>query len=244
MTKNSSGGISQVSWPPVTTVGWPSYRYGSWRRDAVDVHERRPGPRTVSPGRPMTRLMYGVPLPGGPRLRRIEHDDVAPPVVVEARRQLVDEDVLVRLERALHRHLLDPVRLRHEVLDDEEDDEGQDERLDDLEETPEGAFAHKSGSIGERSGPSPPRPSARGGHRPAVGPTRSDPSVHSGAGLTRGSPALDTLMRGRVPPERADPLCRASPRASRRRRPPSGPRRSARSMRRRPDPAMDASTIQ
>ena len=33
-------------------------------------------------------------------------------------------------------------------LDDEEDDEGQDESLDDLEQTPEWAFTHKSGSIG------------------------------------------------------------------------------------------------
>ena len=75
--------------------------------------------------------------------------------VVEARRQLVDQDVLVGLERALHRLLLDLVRLGDEVLDDEEDDEGQDEGLDDLEETPEGAFAHKTGSIGAWAAPPP-----------------------------------------------------------------------------------------
>jgi hypothetical protein len=48
----------------------------------------------------------------------------------------------------LHRHLLDEVWLGNEVLDDEEDDEGQDECLDDLEQTPERALTHKSGSIG------------------------------------------------------------------------------------------------
>ena len=53
-------------------------------------------------------------------------------------RQLVDEDVLLGLERVLHRLLLDPVGLSDEVLDDEEDEQGQDERLDDLEETAPG----------------------------------------------------------------------------------------------------------
>jgi hypothetical protein len=62
--------------------------------------------------------------------------------------QLVDQDVLLGLERVLHRLLLDAVRLSDEVLDDEEDEEGQDERLDDLEETTPGASAHKVGSIG------------------------------------------------------------------------------------------------
>ena len=81
--------------------------------------------------------------------RRLEDDDVAALVLVEPRRQLVDEDVLLGLQGPLHRLLLDLVRLGDEVLDDDEDDEGQDEGLDDLEETPEGgSLAHKSGSIG------------------------------------------------------------------------------------------------
>ena len=79
----------------------------------------------------------------------IEHDDVAALVGIEPWRQLVDQHVLLRLQRPLHRLLLDLVRLGDEVLDDDKDDEGQDERLDDLEETPErGSLAHKSGSIG------------------------------------------------------------------------------------------------
>ncbi len=86
-----------------------------------------------------------------PVLGRLEDDDVAAVVRVEAGRQLVHEDVLIGLERALHRLLLDLVRLRDEVLDDEEDEERQDERLDDLEKTPEcGSLTHKSGSIGGR----------------------------------------------------------------------------------------------
>ena len=90
--------------------------------------------------------------------------------VVEPWRQLVDQHVLLRLQRPLHRLLLDLVRLGDEVLDDDEDDEGQDERLDDLEETPErGSLAHKSGSIG----------AAARDRRQAVrnGPTRA-PDVH------------------------------------------------------------------
>jgi len=85
----------------------------------------------VSPPTPMIRLMY-----------------VASVVRPETRCQLVDEDVLARLQGVLHRLLLDLERLRDEVLDDEKDDKGQDERLDDLEETAQGATAHKSGSIG------------------------------------------------------------------------------------------------
>jgi hypothetical protein len=70
-------------------------------------------------------------------------------VRVEFWGQLVDENVLVRLERRLHRLLSDLVRLCDEGLDDKEDDECQDERLDDLEKTPEGgSFGHKFGSIG------------------------------------------------------------------------------------------------
>ena len=86
-----------------------------------------------------------------PFLGRLEDDDVATVVGVEPRGELVDEHVLILFERPLHRLLLDLVRLSDEVLDDEEDQERQDERLDDLEETPErGSLTHKSGSIGAR----------------------------------------------------------------------------------------------
>ena len=102
---------------------------------------------TVSPGRPMTRLMNGVSSLG-PVWRRVEHDDVAAVVVVPARRQLVDEDVLAGLQGPLHRLLLHLVRLRDEGLDDEEDDERQDEGLDDLEEAPEAVRLPRAGSIG------------------------------------------------------------------------------------------------
>jgi hypothetical protein len=62
--------------------------------------------------------------------------------------------------------LLDLVRLSDEVLDDDEDQERQDERLDDLEETPERwSLTHKSGSIGGRAG----RP-AVAARRPRPGP--------------------------------------------------------------------------
>ena len=83
---------------------------------------------------------------------RREDDDVAALVRVEARRQLVHQDVLVGLQRVLHRLLLDLVRLGDERLDDEEDDEREDECLDDLEETSEhGSSGHKTGSIGAAS---------------------------------------------------------------------------------------------
>jgi hypothetical protein len=42
----------------------------------------------------------------------------------------------------LHRDLHDLVRLRDEMLDQEEDDEGQDERLGDLQETASPALVH------------------------------------------------------------------------------------------------------
>ena len=92
---------------------------------------------TVSPPTPITRLMYGSPPDATQFLGRVEDDDVAALVRVEVGRQLVDEDVLVGLERVLHRHLLDPVRLGDERLDDPEDDEGQDEGFGDLEEAPD-----------------------------------------------------------------------------------------------------------
>ena len=77
----------------------------------------------------MTRLMNGVPSSWTQSAGRREHDDVAPLVGVEAWRQLVHQDVLLRLQRVLHRLLLDLVRLGDERLDDEEDDEGESERL-------------------------------------------------------------------------------------------------------------------
>ena len=104
----------------------------------------------MSPATPMTRLMYGVPSSCCQVGGRVEDDDVAALVGVEARRQLVDEDVLVRLEGRLHRLLLDLVRLGDERLDDEEDDEGEDERLDDLEEAPEaGVWSTSRGVYGD-----------------------------------------------------------------------------------------------
>ena len=45
-------------------------------------------------------------------LRRLEDDDVAAVVVAEARRELVDQDVLVLHDRGEHRVLLDFERLR------------------------------------------------------------------------------------------------------------------------------------
>ena len=53
------------------------------------------------------------------------------------------------LQRLFHRHLLDLVRLGDERLDDEEDDKGQDQRLDDFErDTRIGVAFHGEGSIG------------------------------------------------------------------------------------------------
>ena len=76
-------------------------------------------------------------LVGSPRGRWLEHDDVAPLVLRPSGRELVDEDVLVREERGHHRALLDAEGLGDEGVDDEEDQDGQDEGLDDLEETAE-----------------------------------------------------------------------------------------------------------
>src|SRR5206468_12962240 len=74
-----------------------------------------------------------------------EDHDVAALVGVQPRRQLVDQDVLIGLQRVLHRLLLDLVRLSDEILDDKEDDQGENECLDDLEETPEhGSSGHKT----------------------------------------------------------------------------------------------------
>src|ERR1035437_2201975 len=63
-------------------------------------------------------------------LRRIEDDHVAAAIVVENRRKLVHQDHLIRLERPLHRDLVDPIGLGHEVLNDEEDDDGEEDSLD------------------------------------------------------------------------------------------------------------------
>ena len=103
------------------------------------------------------RRVAALVVAGGRR----ENDHVAAAVVVESGGQLVDQDVLAGLERILHRHLLDLVRLGHEILDDEKNDEGQDKCLDDLEETPKRALAHKSGSIGAVLSSCPVTPSRR-----------------------------------------------------------------------------------
>ncbi len=63
-------------------------------------------------------------------------------------RQLVDEDVLIGLERVLHRFLLDPEWLGHERLDDPEDDQGQDEGLDDLDQASEGGLSARAAGTG------------------------------------------------------------------------------------------------
>ncbi len=70
----------------------------------------------------------------GQLLRRIEDDDVAPGIRRPAGCELVDQHVLVRQERVLHRLLLDLERLGDEGLDPEEDEDRQDEGLDELEE--------------------------------------------------------------------------------------------------------------
>ena len=92
----------------------------------------------------MTRLMNGVRSGCTQSVGWLEDDDVAALVGVEPGRQLVHQHVLLGLQRVLHRLLLDLVRLCDEVLDDEEDDEGERERLDDLEGAPErGSFGHE-----------------------------------------------------------------------------------------------------
>ena len=58
-----------------------------------------------------------------PRGGRVEHDDVAAVEGVEAGRELVHENVLVRQQRVLHGFLLNLVRLRNEQLHDQEDEE-------------------------------------------------------------------------------------------------------------------------
>ena len=66
------------------------------------------------------------------RDRRVEHHDVAAGVGVEARRQLVDQQVLVRQQRRLHGVHLDAVGLHHERLDDHVQDDREDDGGDDL----------------------------------------------------------------------------------------------------------------
>ena len=105
----------------------------------------------------MTRLMNGVSSSPsmavgrlGARLfvdQRVEHDDVAARVAVEAWRQLVDQHVLVLLEGGAHALLLHLVRLRDERLDDPEDDDGQDEGFGNLDETAERTTAHSLRSV-------------------------------------------------------------------------------------------------
>ena len=79
----------------------------------------------------------------------MEHDDVAAGVVVETRGELVDEQVLVGLERRLHRFLLHTIRLDHEGLDDHVEDDRQDDRRRDLDEGIEGARATPLLSLGQ-----------------------------------------------------------------------------------------------
>ena len=89
--------------------------------------------------------MNGVAVLLDPVRGRGEDHDVTTLVGIEPGGQLVDEDVLVGLQRVLHGHLFDHVRLGDEGLDDDEDDQRQDERLDDLEEAPEeGSASHKA----------------------------------------------------------------------------------------------------
>ncbi len=64
----------------------------------------------------------------------VEHDDVAARVLVEAGRDLVDEEMLARLQGLKHRLLLDTERLHHERRDDEIEDDGQADRRDDLDD--------------------------------------------------------------------------------------------------------------
>ena len=73
---------------------------------------------------------------------RRENDHVAALVVAEVGRQLVNQHVLARVQGVLHGFLEDLVRLRHEVLDDEEDEQGEDNSLDNLEETAAPAWTH------------------------------------------------------------------------------------------------------
>src|SRR5688572_660424 len=68
-----------------------------------------------------------------------EDHHVAVVVAVEAGGQLVDEDVFAIDDRRKHRALLHLKRLRHEVVDDQVDEQCEDERLDDLEGAAEGA---------------------------------------------------------------------------------------------------------
>ena len=100
---------------------------------------------TMSPGRPMTRLMNGVGS-GVQAGGRVEHDDVAAAVRIPARGELVHQHVLPGLEGPFHRVLLHLVRLGNEVLDDEEDDEREDQGLGDFDETSEaGTSVHERG---------------------------------------------------------------------------------------------------
>ena len=68
----------------------------------------------------------------------VEDDDVAPRVVVEARRELVDEQVLLGLEGVEHGLLLDAEGLDDERRDDEVEDDRETDRGDDLDDGIEG----------------------------------------------------------------------------------------------------------
>ena len=112
--------------------------------DAVDVDRAAPDCDRVAadPDDALdVRNPAALPVPRG---RRVEDDHVTPGVRGEVGRQLVDEDALPGFEGVLHRLLLDAVRLGHEGLEGEEDDERQDQRLDGLVETAQRATAHSS----------------------------------------------------------------------------------------------------
>jgi hypothetical protein len=78
---------------------------------------------------------------------RSEDDDVPTRVRVEARCELVDENVLVGQQRYFHALLLDAVGLGNEALDEPEDDDGQDEGLGNLDETAQRLAAHRRRSV-------------------------------------------------------------------------------------------------
>ena len=143
------------------------------------VTKTRPFSRlTVSPGMPMMRLMNGMPSVSRPEPWRLEDDHVAVVVAVEAGGELVDEDVLAVDDGRHHRALLDLERLGHEVVDDEVDQQGEDERLHDLERAAEGAA--RTGAL------------ARGGRAGGVavfGDVRHRP------GVRRGGPRQDSAPR-------------------------------------------------
>ena len=172
ITKSWPAGTTQRAGSSVAVVGCWSYEVR-----LVELHVVHPDRAVLDlddvAGQPDDALDERRALgPLRPGVGRLEDHDVAAAVRVEAGVSLSTRTYWSGSRVPFHRHLLDAVRLGHERLDHEEDDERQDERLDDLEEAPEGAFGHKSGSIG-----------AGVGRRPTyVRPVR----WRSDAGLRRG----------------------------------------------------------